>query len=118
MPYLYLFNAVRVIDQHLNINARHEKKSLECLEGFRQQSQKSAPSAVECLECSIDACLTFSNFPPEEWISLRTTNIIERPNKAFRRRTEVMEIVAGKMACGRILANISLKMVLRWRSTP
>jgi len=48
---------------------------------------------VECLERSIDACLTFFNFPPEEWISLRTTNIIERLNKEFRRRTKVMEIV-------------------------
>ena len=55
-----------------------------------------------------DACLTFFNFPPEEWISLRTTNIIERLNKEFRRRTKVMEIVAGEVACYRILAYISL----------
>ena len=33
------------------------------------------PSAVECLERSIDSCLTFFDFPEEEWRSLRTTNI-------------------------------------------
>jgi len=62
--------------------------------------------------------LTFFNFPSEEWISLRTTNIIERLNKEFRRRTKVMEIVAGEIACYRILAYISLKMELHWRSSP
>ena len=35
----------------------------ECFEGFRQKWQKSIPSAVECLERNIDACLTFFNFP-------------------------------------------------------
>ena len=98
--------------------APSREKSWECFEGFRQRWQKSLPSAVECLERSIDACLTFFNFPPEEWISLRTTNLIERLNKEFRRRTKVMEIVAGETACYRILAYISLKMELHWRSTP
>jgi putative transposase len=94
------------------------EKSWECFEGFRLKWQKSIPSAVECLDRSIDACLTFFNFPPEEWISLRTTNIIERLNKEFRRRTKVMEIVAGETACYRILAYISLKMEMHWRSNP
>jgi putative transposase len=94
------------------------EKSWECFEGFRQRWQKSTPSAVDCLERNIDACLTFFNFPPEEWISLRTTNIIERLNKEFRRRTKVMEIVAGEIACYRILAYISLKMEMHWRSNP
>ncbi|OGP84717.1 MAG: hypothetical protein A2V87_09015 [Deltaproteobacteria bacterium RBG_16_58_17] len=62
--------------------------------------------------------MTFFNFPPEEWISVWTTNIIERLNKEFRRRTKVMETVAGKIACYRILAYISLKMELHWRSNP
>jgi len=94
------------------------EKSWECFDLFRQRWQKSTPSAVECLERNIDACLTFFNFPPEEWISLRTTNIIERLNKEFRRRTKVMEIVAGEIACYRILAYISLKMEMHWRSSP
>lgn len=62
--------------------------------------------------------LTFFNFPPEEWISLRTTHIIERLKKEFRRRTKSMEIMAGETACYRILADISLKMELHWRSNP
>ena len=54
----------------------------------------------------------------QEWISLRTTNIIERLNKEFKRRTRSMEFLAGEFACYRLLAFISLKMELHWRSNP
>ncbi len=50
--------------------------------------------------------------PEEEWISLRTTNIIERLNKEFKRRTKSMEIIAGEISCYTLLAFISLKMEL------
>jgi len=73
---------------------------------------------VDCLERNIDFCLTFFSFPEEEWRSLRTTNIIERLNKEFRRRTRPMEILAGETACYRILAFIAIKMELHWRSNP
>ncbi|RNC65275.1 MAG: hypothetical protein ED859_17690 [Desulfuromonadales bacterium] len=83
---------------------------------FRQRWEKEIPSAVKCLEQSIESCLTYLSFPEEEWISLRTTNIIERLNKEFRRRTKTMEIVAGENACYRLLAFIALKMELSWRA--
>lgn len=85
---------------------------------FKEKWGKDLPSAVSCLERSIDSCLTFFDFPQDEWISLRTTNIIERLNKEFKRRTKPMEIVAGETACYRLLAFISLKMELHWRSNP
>jgi putative transposase len=69
------------------------------------------------LENSLDSCPTFFSFPEEEWISLRTSNVIERLNKEFKRRTKSMEIVAGEHACYRLLAFISLKMELGWRTT-
>ena len=85
---------------------------------FKDKWAKEIPSAVTTLERSLKACLTFFNFPEEEWISLRTTNIIERLHKEFKRRTKPMEIVAGETACYRLLAFISLKMELHWRSNP
>ena len=74
--------------------------------------QHDLPSAVKCLERSIGACLTFFICPEEAWISLRTTNIIERLNKELKRRTKPMEIVAGENACYTLLAFICLKMEL------
>jgi putative transposase len=87
-------------------------------ERFTMKWGSHLPSAVASLEKSLDACLTFFDFPTDEWVSLRTTNIIERLNKEFKRRTKPMEIVAGEAACYRLLAFIALKMELHWRSNP
>jgi putative transposase len=98
--------------------ASTKEKAKEFFSEFKQRWEKELPSAVKCLENSLDACLTFFNFPEEEWISLRTTNIIERLNKEFKRRTKPMEIIAGEKACYNLLAFICLKMELHWRSNP
>ena len=98
--------------------APSREKALGQFDVFKEKWRKDLPSAVNCLERSIDSCLTFFDFPQDEWISLRTTNIIERLNKEFKRRTKPMEIVAGENACYRLLAFISLKMELHWRSNP
>jgi putative transposase len=98
--------------------ASSKEKADEFYRHFYEKWNKEIPSAVKSLSQSIDACLTFFKFPDEEWISLRTSNIIERLNKEFRRRTKTMEIVAGENACYRLLAFISLKMELSWRSNP
>ena len=93
-------------------------KAWEFFQGFKERWGKEVPSAVACLERSLASCLTFFHFPAEQWVSLRTTNIIERLNKEFKRRTKPMEIVAGELSCYRLLAFISLKMELHWRANP
>lgn len=98
--------------------ASSKQKAMEFFDAFKKRWEKELPSAVKCLSRSIDAALTFMGFPEEEWISLRTTNTIERLNKEFRRRTKPMEIVAGENACYTLLAFICLKMEIHWRSNP
>ena len=98
--------------------ASSKEKALEFSNRFTERWQKEVPSAVKCLQNSLDSCLTFFDFPEEEWISLRTTNAIERLNKEFKRRTKPMEIVAGENACYTLLAFISIKMEIHWRSNP
>ena len=98
--------------------ASSKQKAMEFFELFKKKWQQDLPSAVKCLENSIDSCLTFFMCPEEEWLSLRTTNIIERLNKEFKRRIKPMEIVAGESACYTLLAFICLKMELHWRTSP
>jgi putative transposase len=98
--------------------ASSRKKAMEFFAAFRDKWQHEIPSAVKCLENSIDSCLTFFICPEEEWISLRTTNIIERLNKEFKRRTKPMEIIAGENACYMLLAFVSIKMEVHWRANP
>ena len=98
--------------------ASSRQKALEFFATFKKKWEREIPSAVKSLENSLESCLTFFSFPQEEWISLRTTNIIERLNKEFKRRTKPMEIVAGENACYRLLAFICLKAELHWRANP
>ena len=98
--------------------ASSREKALEFSSQFSERWQKELPSAVKCFKNSLDSCLTFFDFPEEEWISLRTSNVIERLNKEFRRRTKPMEIVAGEQSCYTLLAFISIKMELYWKSNP
>lgn len=98
--------------------ASSREKAKEFFAEFKERWQTQLPSAVKCLEGSLEACLTFFNCPEDEWISLRTTNIIERLNKEFRRRTRPMEILAGEQSCYTLLTFIALKMELHWRSNP
>jgi putative transposase len=98
--------------------ASSKEKAKEFFVQFKEHWEKEVPSAVKCLENSLESCLTFFKFPPEEWQALRTTNIIERLNKEFKGRTKSMEIVAGENACYRLLAFISLKMEVHWKRNP
>jgi putative transposase len=98
--------------------ASSRKKAIEFFKEFKTKWEKVLPSAVKCLEKSLDACLTYLSFPEEEWICLRTTNVIERVNKEFKRRTKPMEILAGERSCYTLLAFVCLKMEVHWRSKP
>ena len=98
--------------------ASSKAKALSFFQAFKSRWEKELPSAVKCLESSLDSCLTYLQFPEEEWVCLRTTNVIERLNKEFKRRTKPMEIVAGEQSCYTLLTFICLKMELRWRTKP
>lgn len=109
----------KVADQLRDIfYASGKDKAMEYFDRFVKEHENLLPSAVKCLKNSINRCLTFYSFPKEEWISLRTTNLIERVNKEFKRRTKPMEILAGEASAYRLLSFIALKMELNWRKAP
>jgi putative transposase len=98
--------------------ASSRQKAFGFFNDFKSKWESELPSAVKCLETSLESCLAYLHFPKEEWICLRTTNVIERVNKEFKRRTKPMEIVAGERACYTLLTFVCLKMELRWKSKP
>lgn len=81
---------------------------------WRQEWQKAAPSAVECLFKDLDACLTFYRFPKSIRRSLRTTNIIERLFKEFRRRTRAMDSFPNEECCLRCIYALSRNLDATW----
>jgi len=57
-------------------------------QGFVRKWEKLVPAVAASLEEAGLELLTFYDFPPEMWKSLRTTNVIERVNEEFRRRVK------------------------------
>ncbi len=49
---------------------------------------------------------------------LRTTSLIERLNKEFKRRTKPMEIVAGEASVYTLLPFVAMKIEVSWRNGP
>lgn len=105
-------------DLHEIFYAGSRLAAKQALERFSGTWKAIYPDAVACVEKDFDALLAFLEFPENEWVSLRTTNGIERLNKEFKRRTKPMEIVAGEASVYRILAFVAMKMELSWRKAP
>ena len=56
----------------------------------KQQWGRLFPSAMQVIERDLDSLPAFFQFDPTHWLVLRTTNPIERPNKEFKRRTNLL----------------------------
>lgn len=98
--------------------ASSRSKAMQFYKEFAERWAKEIPSAFKSLEQNIESALRFYNYPAEEWLSLRTTNPIERLNKEFKRRTKSMEIVAGEQSCYNLITVIALKMEAHWKKNP
>lgn len=57
---------------------------------FVARYEKTIPTAVECLQRDLEACLTFYSFPEKHWKFIRTSNIIERLFGEVKKRSHKM----------------------------
>ena len=62
--------------------------------------------------------MTYYSFPEKHWISLRTTNPIEKVNVEFKRTTQPMEILTGEKFAYKLICFIAFKMEITWRKAP
>ena len=63
------------------------EKSKAVIESLRAMKLKEAAKKIED---SIEETLTYTHFPFEHWLRIRTNNAIERVNREIRRRTRVV----------------------------
>lgn len=66
------------------------KEADQAVAAFVEKYQKIYPTAVECLQRDLEACLTFYAFPKEHWKTIRTNNVIERLFGEVKRRSHKM----------------------------
>jgi len=76
------------------------------------------PKAVGCLEKDLDSCLAFYSFPYRHWDKIRTTNIIERAFREFRRRIKVMDSFPTEESCIRIMFALAKLLNENWKHKP
>ncbi len=69
-------------------HAENREAAEKAYAAFCRKWQPLVPEVVVSLEEAGRELLTFYNFPAAMWKSLRTTNLIERINEEFRRRTK------------------------------
>jgi putative transposase len=93
-------------------NSLEEAK--ERFSAWKDNWEKVAPSAVNCLEKDLVAVLNFYTQPRLLWKSLRTTNIIERTFKEFKRRTRQMDSLPNEDCCLRCIYAISMNLNQSW----
>src|SRR6266567_5968255 len=62
----------------------------QAVAAFIEKYQKVYPTAIECLQRDLEACLTFYTYPKEHWKTIRTNNVIERLFGEVKRRSHKM----------------------------
>lgn len=85
---------------------------------FRMRWVKQYPALVKQLEKDLPELLSFMSFPKNQWIKLRTTNVIERCFVEVRRRTRPMVCFVNVGSVDRIIYSIFHKFNLQWETRP
>ncbi len=62
----------------------------QAVAAFIEKYQRIYPTAIECLQRDLEACLTFYSFPKAHWKTIRTNNVIERLFGEVKRRSHTM----------------------------
>ena len=83
--------------------ATSKEEALSRYRQWRDRWSLQVPKAVECLEKDLEASLAFYSFPHRHWERIRTTNIIERAFREFKRRIKVMDSFPTEESCVRIM---------------
>lgn len=98
--------------------ATSESEARELFREFKQRWYTQIPRVVECIEKDLDQLLAFYSFPYKHWVKIRSTNVIERSFKEFRRRIKVMETFPNELSCLRIMFSLAKMLNENWEYKP
>jgi len=107
-----------VADAKRIIYATSKKEALEEFKAWKERYKNLAPKAVLCLEKDLDDVLRFMDFRYKIWASVRTTNLIERVFREFRRRIRAMDTFPTEESCIRIMFSLVQLVNESWEGKP
>jgi transposase-like protein len=96
-------------------HAANRKDAEKAYEDFIRKWKKLVAEVVVSLEEAGRDLLTFYDYPPEMWKSLRTTNMIERLNEEFRRRVKTQGSFPSEGAALTLLFGLIASGTIRLR---
>jgi len=86
---------------------------------FIAKYEKIYPSAIDCLNRDLEACLTFYQFPETHWRFIRTSNIIERLFLEVKKRSHKMSAAfRNENSCTLLFYAVIRSLKLRRISVP
>jgi putative transposase len=98
--------------------ATSQAEARERFNEFKARWQQQLPQIVGCIEKDLDQLIAFYQFPYRHWAKIRSTNVIERAFKEFRRRVKVMETFPNEQSCLRIMLALSKMLNENWEYKP
>lgn len=69
---------------------QNRQEADQAVAAFIEKYQRIYPTAIECLQRDLEACLTFYAFPKAHWRTIRTNNLMERLFEEVKRRSHAM----------------------------
>ena len=110
----HVHEAVRE-DYHRIVYAETLEMAQKAREAFLRRWEKQCAGVAASLKEAGEELLTFFQFPESQWVSLRTTNVIERMQLEFRRRVKTQAALPNEGAVLRVFFGlwISGQMKLR-----
>jgi transposase-like protein len=102
-------------DYHPIVYAETLEAAQKARAAFLLKWKRQCPGAAASLEEAGEELLTFFQFPASQWVSLRTTNAIERMQLEFRRRVKTQAALPNEGAVLRVFFGlwVSGQMKLR-----
>jgi putative transposase len=84
-------------------------------ETFAARYERLYPAAVTCLTSTLPELTAHLRFPPEHWLRIRHTNLLERTFGETRRRTKVIGRLPGERSCLRLVWAVLDRASRGWR---
>jgi len=96
------------------MNSSTVKIAVRVFRQWEKTWQEQVPRAVACLARDIDKLLVFLNCPHEHHKKIRTSNVIERQFREFRRRLRVMGTFPNIASARRMIFSLFVYHNTRW----
>jgi transposase-like protein len=98
------------------LHAPNKQTAQTLLKHMVEGYSKSAPEFAAWLESNVPESFSVFDLPPEHWVKLRTSNMIERVNQELKRRTRVIRVFPNVASLLRLITARLCEISDSWES--